>query len=728
MRGQKLGIRIALLVAVVVLISYTVTILIISSNIKSSSEEAAFSESKGLALTQAAMASTELTFVQSSVTELSRILAINEVFPASSSLELIDEMLKTTLMNEPRIINTWAYFLPGSLSRTGPTSFSWHNMSGTFIKKTDMSEELPEDAKEVLESGKPIIAEPYEIEKATNDMAGMSENTQMKQLASSIIVPIMKENGEIVGVVGADFSLSFLHERMGKTKVFVNGYGELLTNTARIVMGTKEVSIGEVAHELEDDAGETVKKAIVEGTPFSLITEGDVHGDKAFKYFAPVNTGVPGVPWSYLIVVPYSEIMSKVYRLISLTILIGLVSLGIVIAIIMLVITQMMRPLNFTVVALKDISSGSGDLTKKIPVDRSDEIGMLASHFNVFCSSLASMIGSVIIATERLAKTGESLDQNMSSVSSAITEITSNVQEMQQGATRQTQSVKASSEATGLILGKIERLKELVKRQAQCVSQSSAAVEQMIANVATMATNAVDAGKQYASLVQASESGTSVITDVNQIAQQIAVQSASLSEANEVIASIASKTNLLAMNAAIEAAHAGDYGKGFAVVADEIRSLAESSAEQSKGIENNLKAIQVSITSVVSASEKAEVTFNDVRERITILYTLQEELQRAMVEQKEGSTSTLESLEDIKGATAEVDSASEEMRTASAKVVSEMDSLVSASEEFKRGMEEISIGASEINNSVLATAELTRENHENILEVSNVTSGFKISS
>ena len=45
MRGQKLGIRIALLVAVVVLISYTVTILIISYNIKSSSEEAAYSES-----------------------------------------------------------------------------------------------------------------------------------------------------------------------------------------------------------------------------------------------------------------------------------------------------------------------------------------------------------------------------------------------------------------------------------------------------------------------------------------------------------------------------------------------------------------------------------------------------------------------------------------------------------------------------------------------------------
>jgi hypothetical protein len=50
----------------------------------------------------------------------------------------------------------------------------------------------------------------------------------MKQLASSIIVPYHERKREIVGVVGADFSLSFLHERMGKTMVFVNGYGELL--------------------------------------------------------------------------------------------------------------------------------------------------------------------------------------------------------------------------------------------------------------------------------------------------------------------------------------------------------------------------------------------------------------------------------------------------------------------------------------------------------------------
>jgi len=726
MKGGKLGIKIALLVAGTVLLSYSATISIIATTIRASSEEAAYSEAKGLALAQAAIASTELTFVRSSVTELSHILAMYDMFPVSSSRTLIDEMLKTTLKNEPRIINTWAIFLPGNLSKTESTSFIWHNMDGTITEKTSLTEEVPQEAKKVIESGKPLIAEPYSIEKATDSMAGMQAGGQMKQLASSIIVPIVDQDGKILGVVGADFSLSSLHERMGKTKIFENGYGELLTNEARIVMGTKEVSVGDMAHELEDDSGAQVKKSIAEGTAFSLVAKGDEHGVKAFKYFAPVDTGIAEVPWSYLIVVPYSEIMAKIFRLISLTVVIGFVSLGIVIAIIMFIITQMMRPLNFTVVALKDISSGGGDLTKKIAVDRTDEIGMLASHFNAFCSSLAGMIGSVITATERLARTGEALDENMSAVSSAITEITSNVKEMQIGAARQSQSIIASSEATTLILEKIERLKDLVGRQGQCVSQSSAAVEQMIANIGTMATNAVEAGKHYASLVQASDNGTSVITEVNQIAQQIAVQSASLSDANDIIASIASKTNLLAMNAAIEAAHAGDFGKGFAVVADEIRSLAESSAEQSKGIGNNLKEIQNSITSVVSASEKAEVTFNDVRSRITILYSLQEELQRAMVEQKEGSTSTLQSLGDIKGVTAEVDTAAEEMRTACAKVVSEMSSLVSASEEFKRGMEEISIGASEINQSVVAAAEQTRENRENIRDVSNVTKGFKI--
>ena len=719
---MKLGSRVALVVASIVFVANSATIVFIASTIQSSSRDSAFSEARGLAATQAAIASSDLNLVLTSVEELSRILGMFRMFPKKESFELIDEMLRTTLANEARVINAWAVFLPGTIMgdyyRAG-----WHRMQDSLSRKDYSGEPLPPSLDEVLSSGKPRILEPYTIEKLLD---GMAMGEAAAELASSIVVPIIDDAGKLVGIVGADFGIGFLQAKIGATKVFDNGYGQLLTNKAMVATSKDPTDIGKMAHEIDDEYGDKVKMSIMEGTSFSFISEADEHSPAAFKYFSPVATGDARAPWSYLIVVPYQEVMSKVYRLVTAITVIGIIALAGVVMIVILIINRMMRPLKATVAVLKDISEGGGDLTKKIESGRRDEIGSLAEHFNNFSASLASMIGGIVIAADRLAKTGEELEANMGSVSAAVTEIAANAKEMKEGADRQSRSFSSSSEATVLILGKIERLKELVKSQSHCVAQSSASIEEMIANIGAMATNAEAAGGHYARLVEASEKGTDVIADVSRIVQEIANQSTALSEANEIIAAIASKTNLLAMNAAIEAAHAGEYGKGFAVVADEIRNLAESSADQSKGIGSSIEGIQASIAAVVSSSNLAEATFTDVRSRITSLYSLQDELQRALTEQKQGSAISLEALAAIREATSEVDSAALEMREASAKVVSEMSSLVAASEEFNRGVGEIAEGAADIDRSVVAVSDLTRMNRDNIEDVAMVAKAFKI--
>jgi methyl-accepting chemotaxis protein len=59
-------------------------------------------------------------------------------------------------------------------------------------------------------------------------------------------------------------------------------------------------------------------------------------------------------------------------------------------------------PLGNVVETLKDISEGEGDLTKRLDVQGEDELGQLASYFNLFLDKLETMISSFGRSTQSM--------------------------------------------------------------------------------------------------------------------------------------------------------------------------------------------------------------------------------------------------------------------------------------------------------------------------------------
>jgi methyl-accepting chemotaxis protein len=373
---------------------------------------------------------------------------------------------------------------------------------------------------------------------------------------------------------------------------------------------------------------------------------------------------------------------------------------------------------------LENLSSKQKDLTKRISICSVDELGSIAGMVNDFSEHLNSGIGTIKHKINGLNHTSFELSENMGKTSTAVRQISSSLDNMENLMVKQEDGAEEAGKAVEEIKENIDSLNKMIEEQTESVNVSSAATEEMTANIHSVTQTLIENSKNVSVLTEASENGRTGLQTVAQEIREIARDSEGLLEINSVMNNIAAQTNLLSMNAAIEAAHAGEAGKGFAVVADEIRKLAESSGNQSKTTATMLKRIKASIDNITKSSDDVLARFGAIDSSVKTVSDHEQNILNAMEEQETGGKQILESISRLRDITGSVKKGSDHMAESGKTLVKETEGFIKTSQKAVEGMGEILKGVNQIKISVDHVNEMSLENSNNFESLKQETEKF----
>ena len=224
------------------------------------------------------------------------------------------------------------------------------------------------------------------------------------------------------------------------------------------------------------------------------------------------------------------------------------------------------NPLNELIDKADNLSSGDGDLTRKLEVVGNDEIAQASTSINRFIEKVRILISEA----KNLSNENSSISHELSSTSLEVGRAVETSMQIVGNTTSKASTLKTEMN-TGMGEAKAGK-EELIKANGY-LKEANSAILELTKDIQNSASTEIELARKI---------------------QQLSHDAEQVKEVLVVIGDIADQTNLLALNAAIEAARAGEHGRGFAVVADEVRKLAERT-------QKSLQEINATINVIVQA-------------------------------------------------------------------------------------------------------------------------------
>ncbi|WP_051957844.1 bacteriohemerythrin [Desulfobacter vibrioformis] len=466
--------------------------------------------------------------------------------------------------------------------------------------------------------GKINVKDRYYFKQAMAGQTQISDILQSKVSGNPIFVissPI-KIGSAVHGILFAVVDLQVFSAKFtDPVKIGEKGYAYLINNNGMVVAHPDKSKINRLNLAQTEHGRQIINGN--NGCLAATVDEKAVH--KAFAHSSKIN----------IIAVVQSddeEMFAPITALTRFNLIISVLIILFAIAVVWIMASRIVRPINATVAALKDISEGDGDLTQRIAIQSRDEIGELAKWVNTFIARLNKIIVHIGIDSETVSASAEEL----LSVAEFMLE--------------DSESLTGKSEAVASAAGEM----------SQSMNSVAAASEQAAGNLASVTDSA---GQMKQNLNQVAENceKARIITrtaaeTVNAATSKVArlgTSARDITRVTEVITDIAEQTNLLALNATIEAARAGEAGKGFAVVAGEIKGLAAQTADATMDIKQRIKEIQNSSKATVQEVEQITQVISDVSRIVS-------EIAEAIEEQSGYASQVAENIEQASSGIREV--------------------------------------------------------------------------